>query len=91
MQDAAAAKGYDMSNLRARQVTPTDAHAFDLIIAMDDENLRDLKAMGLPARLFTDYAPNSGVTYVPDPYYTRDFDGALALIEDCADGLLSTL
>lgn len=91
MQNAARARGYDMATLRARQVTRADAHAFNLIVAMDDENLRDLKAMGLTATLFTEYAPQSGAAYVPDPYYTRDFDGALALIETCADGLLSRL
>lgn len=91
MQTAARARGYDLSTLRARQVERADAQRFDLIIAMDDENRADLEMLGAPIRLFTEYAPGSGATAVPDPYFTRDFDGALALIEACADGLLSEL
>jgi protein-tyrosine phosphatase len=41
-------------------------------------------------RLFTDYEDSSAEA-VPDPYYTRDFDGALDLIECCARGLTQTL
>ena len=89
MQEAARAKGYEMSPLRARQVCMADAGSFDLIIAMDEENRRDLAHLDVPVTLFTDYAPQTGATSVPDPYYTCDFDGALALIEACADGLIS--
>ena len=91
MQAAVRAKGYDMSDLRARRVCAADAARFDLIVAMDEENCRDLAALGLPARLFTDYAADAEGAAVPDPYFTRDFDGTLALIEACADGLLSEL
>lgn len=93
MQATARAKGYDLSALRARLVTKADFSDFDLIIVMDEDNEADLAAIG-PSdrlRLFTDYAPEGGASYVPDPYFTRDFDGALALIEDCAEGLLATL
>ncbi|MCK0149613.1 low molecular weight phosphotyrosine protein phosphatase [Marivita sp. S6314] len=91
MQDAARAAGYDMSSLRARQVSPADATAFDLIVAMDAQNAADLADLSAPVVLFTDYARHSGADHVPDPYYTRDFTGALALIEACADGLLAEL
>jgi protein-tyrosine phosphatase len=91
MQDVAQAQGYDMSMLRARQVRKADAGDFDLIIAMDADNRSDLAHLGVPVTLFTDYAPQSGATEVPDPYFTRDFDGALALIEACADGLIADL
>lgn len=93
MQTAAHAKGYDLSTLRARQVSPADFGAFDLIIAMDAENMADLAAFGPADRvsLFTDFAPDTTATHVPDPYFTRDFEGALALIERCADGLLDAV
>ncbi|MEN8658266.1 low molecular weight protein-tyrosine-phosphatase [Marivita sp.] len=93
MQEAARIKGYDLSMLRARQVVQADFTQFDLIVVMDKDNAEDLTAFGPPDRvkLFTDFAPNSGADYVPDPYFTRDFEGALALIEDCADGLLDVL
>lgn len=94
MQAAAAMRGYDLSDLRARVVTPEDFHRFDLIIAMDRENLRDIERLRhgaeTPVHLFTDCAKGTG-SAVPDPYFTRDFHGALDLIERCADGLLAGL
>lgn len=96
MQAAAKARGYDLSQLRARQVTAQDFQDFDLIIAMDDSNLSNLSRIqpaGARATvaLFTDYAAHTGADHVPDPYYTRDFDGCLDLVEYCADGLLAEL
>lgn len=91
MLEAASRRGYDFSDLRARQFTAQDFEAFDLIIGMDDSNIRNIEALrpkgnDTPVRLFTDYA-DTPMTEVPDPYYTRDFDGALDLIELCAQGL----
>ncbi|MDF1669697.1 MAG: low molecular weight phosphotyrosine protein phosphatase [Roseovarius sp.] len=96
MQQAAAVRGYDLSDLRARQFTSADFTRFDLIIAMDATNRRDIEALRpvdatTPVQLFTDYAPNQGMTHVPDPYYTRDFDGVLDLIEVASEGLKSSL
>ena len=96
MQQAARARGYDLSPLRARQVTAQDFHDFDRIIAMDDSNLSNLSRIqptGARATvaLFTDYAAQTGADHVPDPYYTRDFDGCLDLVEQCAEGLLADL
>ncbi|MCR8550667.1 low molecular weight phosphotyrosine protein phosphatase [Salipiger sp. P9] len=96
MQQAARARGYDLSRLRARQVSRADFDRFDLILAMDGSNLAHLEhlrpgASRAELRLFTDYAPETGASEVPDPYYTRDFDGALDLIERAARGLLDQL
>ena len=87
MQAAARARGLDIGDLRARQVEVADFDRFDLILAMDGENLSDLEAMrpeGARAelRMFAE-------SDVPDPYYTRDFDGALDLIERAAQRLVS--
>ncbi|SPJ24883.1 low molecular weight protein-tyrosine-phosphatase [Palleronia abyssalis] len=95
MIDAAKTAGYDLSALRARQVTPADFDRFDLILAADPQNLADLEAMRppgnlTPIELFAPYA-NGPDTEVPDPYHTRDFDGALALIERASDGLIAQL
>lgn len=92
MQEAAKRRGYDFSGLRARQFGSADFDRFDLIIGMDASNLEDIESLRplgntTEVRCFTDYAPESGMSEVPDPYYTRDFDGALDLIEDCAKGL----
>lgn len=93
-QEAAARRGYDMSSLRARQVTPADFYAFDVVLAMDNANLADLEAMrpsdanGTLAR-FLDYATDSAEREVPDPYYGGNdgFDQVLDLVEDGARGL----
>ena len=91
LQAAARARGYDLSRLRARQVTPADFDEFDLIIAMDADNLDAIEALrggsDTPVRLLTDYAEGPE-DHVPDPYFTGDFGGALALIERCTRGLL---
>ena len=96
MQAAARARGYDLANLRARQITPDDFADFDLIIGMDAENVANIERLRppgstTPVRLFTDYAPGAGMDHVPDPYYTRDFAGALDLIEAAAQGLIADL
>ena len=92
MQEAARARGLHISDLRARQFTAADFDRFDLIIGMDANNISDIEALRpfgneTPVRLLTDFAPQSGADHVPDPYYTRDFDGALDLIEETVAGL----
>ncbi|WP_339108999.1 low molecular weight protein-tyrosine-phosphatase [Thioclava sp. GXIMD4216] len=84
MQAAARACGYDLSDLRARQLQAADFTRFDLILAMDRQNLADARALaprsgGAELRLFLPEDLAAGE--VPDPYYTRDFDGVLHLIE----------
>jgi len=96
MVRAADARGIDLTGLRARQIDPEDFARFDLIIGMDPSNMEDIEAIRpagaeTPARLFTDYAPETGANHIPDAYYTRDYDGALDLIEACAEGLLGEI
>ena len=60
-QRAAAMRGYNLSQLRARKVAYQDLEYFDLILAMDRSNLDNLRRMALPEqfdkiRLFMDYA-----------------------------------
>jgi len=96
MQDTARPRGYNMANLIARQVTPGDFRSFDLIIAMDLQNMADLTAIKpndarATLRLFTDDTHDAAPSGIPDPYYTRDFDGALDTIETCSKALISSL
>jgi protein-tyrosine phosphatase len=95
---AAMRRGIDISGLRARQVTEDDFVRFDLILAMDRENLRELEAMK-PAnsraslKLFLEYAPDLNLRDVPDPYY-RDagaFEEVLDLTTAASRGLLASL
>jgi len=96
MVAAAAARGIDLAPLRARQFIRADFDRFDLILGMDDDNIaaiERLRPRGATTRVarFTDYAPETGADHVPDAYYTRDYDGALDLIEACAAGLVRAL
>ncbi len=92
MQQAARARDIDLSGLRARQIVAEDFRRFDLIIGMDADNITNIESLRpdgneTPVRLLTDFAPHTDANHVPDPYYTRDFDGALDLIEAAVDGL----
>lgn len=94
MQTTAAEFGYDLSPLRARQVVQKDFSNFDLIIAMDQQNLLYLKTLTLRAntahlRLMGAYISAGSPPDIPDPYYTRDFVGALKIIEQAIDNMLS--
>lgn len=91
---AARARGYDLSSLRARQVTRGDFTRFHRIYAMDHANLRDVQALcpegGAEPELFLRHAPQHGDA-VPDPWYTGDYDRTLDMIEDAARGLIADL
>jgi protein-tyrosine phosphatase len=97
-QAAARKRGYDLSGLRARQVGEADFAEFDLIAAMDRNNLRELLERAPPGarakvQLFLDYAPEQPVREVPDPYYggSGGFEAVLDLSEAAARGLLRRL
>jgi protein-tyrosine phosphatase len=95
---AARARGYDLSLLRARQVSPGDFQRFDYILAMDRRNLSHLEALR-PAGfrghlgLFLDFHPRPPVTEVPDPYYGgRDgFEEVLDMVEAAGESLLEVI
>ena len=92
---AALRRGYDLSPLRARVVEPPDFEEFDLILAMDGENLSDLKRRAPHnarerVRLFLEFAPELSTNDVPDPYYGGEngFEEVLDLVEAASRGLL---
>ncbi|MBL8399143.1 MAG: low molecular weight phosphotyrosine protein phosphatase [Candidatus Accumulibacter sp.] len=97
-QRAAASRQYDLSEMRARKVAAQDLDYFDLILAMDRNNLDVLKRI-CPADkhhrlgLFMKYSHNFDDDEVPDPYYGlgHGFDLVLDMIEDAARGLLGHL
>ncbi len=93
-QSAASARGFELSHLRARQVSESDFEQFDYILAMDKQNLTDLKAECPPSlqhkiELFLDYT-EMPEREVPDPYYGGDqgFEHVLDLVESASEGLL---
>jgi len=95
MRAAAARRGYHLAELRARIVEPGDFERFDLILAMDRENLAVLQRRAPETvrervRLFLEFDPQSELQEVPDPYYggPNGFEEVLDLIESAARGLL---
>ncbi|MCU9950015.1 low molecular weight protein-tyrosine-phosphatase [Pseudomonas sp. PDM13] len=94
-RQAALRRGYDLSLLRARQVSVGDFSRFDLVLAMDHGNLRDLKGLrrnGSEPDLFLrryGLVPEE----VPDPYYGGEegFEEVLNLIEQACDGLVAEI
>lgn len=84
--------GYICAPHAARQTTRQDYGEWDLIIGMDEENLRDMNRIygGDPERkisLLMDWAGKPGQE-IDDPWYTRDFTGVLKQIEEGCRGLL---
>ena len=97
---AAARRGYDLSTLRARAVVAEDFQRFDLILAMDPDNLQHLHHQfanidkpRAPLRLCLDYSTQFQGQAVPDPYYggKAGFECVLDRLEDACTGLIGQL
>ena len=91
-QRHAAKRGYDLSALRGRQVTEADFQRFDLILAMDDDNLADLQRLAPDGGFRADlrlFAP----VEVPDPYAggAAGFEQVLDLVESASDDWVKNL
>ena len=98
MRSHAKMRGYNLTH-RSRPIKSTDYKTFDLIIGMDDNNIRglqrgastesEMKKIHKITEYFVEYQTNS----VPDPYYggDSDFEYVLDLLEDACEGLLETL
>jgi protein-tyrosine phosphatase len=96
--EAASRRGIDLSGLRARRVRREDFEHFDLILAMDRDNLSRLQELqpdrsSAQLRLMLEFSPDSALEEVPDPYYggAAGFEQVLDLLEDAAEGLLQAL
>jgi protein-tyrosine phosphatase len=92
---AARARGYDLSALRARRVERNDFVRFDLVLAMDKDNLAFLarlcpQSSAYKLKLMMEYARRYPVREVPDPYDggRGAFDLVLDMLEDATEGLL---
>jgi len=96
-QAAALLRKYDLSGIQARQVESADFEKFDFVLAMDKENLQNLKLI-CPSdfqhklALFLDYS-DQDEDEVPDPYYggSGGFVRVLDLVESASLGLLEKL
>lgn len=90
-QIAGRKRGYDLSELRARQITADDFRECDFILAMDWENLTAMQQICPPMykhklALLMRYASEYDTAVVPDPYYggNEGFNTVLDYCEDAA-------
>ncbi len=99
MQKHAVKRNYNLTSI-SRQFDPeTDFDRFDMIIAMDDDNVATLKSLARNSeelnkiQKITDFSSEWNYTEVPDPYYGGDegFELVLDLLEDACRGLLNKL
>jgi len=101
--DAARTRGVTLEGT-ARQVRTRDFVEFDLLLAMDRENLRELRRLAPheqargKVRLLREFDPASaphagGELEVPDPYYgaERGFDEVFELVQAACEGLLAQI
>ncbi|MBI5257378.1 MAG: low molecular weight phosphotyrosine protein phosphatase [Burkholderiales bacterium] len=96
---AAARRGYDLSRIRSRRLVVKDFERFDLLLAMDLDNLEHLSNQCPPGEhhrlglLLEMGAPSLGLREVPDPYYgaPAGFERVLDLIEPACEGLVVSL
>ena len=91
-------RGLKMAHLRGRQVERADFERFDLVLAMDEDNLANLRRLRPPGAhaklaLLMSYAPQAGSREVPDPYYggADGFERVLDLVDAACEGLLANL
>ena len=89
-------RDYEPENKRARRVNDQDFERFDLILAMDQTNLEDLRRLCPPQHLgklhlLLKFAPSAGADEVPDPYYGNlaGFERVLDLCEAGVQGLIN--
>jgi len=86
MRAAGEKRGYSFHS-RSRKITPEDLDAFDLVIAMDRENLSDILEVNpeptAEVKLLSDFLDDSWPLDVPDPYYGGDegFETVLDMIQ----------
>jgi protein-tyrosine phosphatase len=98
-QAHARARGLDLSGLRARRVLVEDFSRFDLVLAMDHENLGELHRLCPPeqqnrVKLLMSFARlQRDAQEVPDPYYGSEqgFERVLDLVSDACDGLAGVI
>jgi protein-tyrosine phosphatase len=86
---AAAARGITLEG-GAQQVRPTDFERYDLLVAMDRDNLADLLAMAPDDRARAKVRLLLGDADVPDPYYggASGFDDVLDLVTEACERLV---
>lgn len=86
--------GISYAGMKARQIAKADGDKFDLIVAMDTRNERDIREVlgvsaGSQVIRFLSLLPEQGLADVPDPYYSGNFDEVYDLVKAGCEKLLA--
>ncbi len=93
-QEVARQRGVSLQGIRSRQLVTADISSFDYLVAMDESNLRDIQHLDSRGEkdermvLLLDYAADTDVQNVPDPFYEGGFERVYDLIYRGCVGLL---
>jgi protein-tyrosine phosphatase len=97
-QSVAAIHGYDMTDLRARQITRADMARFDYVLPMDMKNMTSLHKLGEPdlwqkPRLLLSYSRLHNAKQIDDPYGAgaEQFQLVFEMIDSATSGLLNAV
>jgi protein-tyrosine phosphatase len=97
-QNSGQKRGYDLSQLKARRVKDTDFEEYDMVLAMDWDNLALLQQMAPKkdhhkVQLLMRFATEHESATIPDPYYGNNaaFETTLDYIEDACNGLMEVV
>lgn len=98
MRTHAEKHGYNITH-RSRPIIQSDFEKFDLIVGMDNQNIRELQRLSKNdthrAKIvrMTDFLQQLTADSVPDPYYggSEGFERVILLLEDACQGLLNYL
>ncbi|MBP2097402.1 low molecular weight protein-tyrosine-phosphatase [Enterococcus rivorum] len=80
-------KNISTDGMRSTQITKEDFETYDLIIGMDDNNVKELKRIAPVTthdkiHLFLSIVAGKETMEVPDPYYTGDFQQTFDLVDE---------
>ena len=90
-QDILRKHNIDFSNIYSTQLTKQDLIDSDYIIVMDDSNMKNVSKIYSDKKIFklTDFIKNSKHNYIPDSYYTLNFDLTYELVKSGCDEILN--
>ena len=99
MNQVAEKNGVSMAGQYAQQFQLSDLDYYDIILAMDRDNLRNIQRLDAGKKhahkiqLFREFDPEPGDMQVPDPYYggARGFDNVFSIVDRTARVLLDRL
>lgn len=83
----------DFEGIKARQLNAADFECFDIIVAMDESNVRNMKKIAgtkknVHIHMLLDHWPEKGIQDVPDPYFTGNFEEVYEMVKQSCDQLL---